>query len=149
MFELTLVHEYMQINGDSQTGQQIFSPPLVQLSSSSPGPLSVSGSDDGSSIASSASAMIRAKPGPKGFKIPDLWRPSIMSVLNSFSDDDKTKKLTIELQNEIVRDLVIQMYACSEKPDKSFHTDVAKKLVSKYPFMRDKGGVSGCVLEVY
>lgn len=149
MFELTLVHEYMQINGDSQTGQQIFSPPLVQLPGSSPGPLSVSGSDDGSSIAS-ASAMIRAKPGPKGFKIPDLWRPSIMSVLNSFSDDDKTKKLTIELQNETVRDLVIQMYACSEKPDKSFRTDVAKKLVSKYPFMRDKG-VSGyvSVLEVY
>ena len=90
--------------------------------------------------------MIRAKPGPKAFKIPDMWRPSIMAVLNDFSDEDKAKKLSGILRSEITRDLVTQMYACVEKIDKPFCTDVAKKLVLKYPFMSDKGeGVTGYV----
>ena len=71
-----------------------------------------------------------------------------MAVLNDFSADDncKVKKLSNELRIEIVRDLVTQMYACFERIEKSFCTNVAKKLVVKYPFMQDKGeGVSGYV----
>lgn len=94
--------------------------------------------------------MVRAKPGSKGFKIPDMWRPSIMSILNDYSDGDKAKKLSREIRCEIVRDLVTQMYACTDKPNKAFCSDVAKKLVSKYPFMQDKGeGVSGYVSILY
>ena len=129
----------MQVKGESPMGQRPFSPPLF------PSP-SLSGSVDGSSIASSASALVRAKPGPKGFKILDMWRPSIMAVINGLSDEDKAKKLSGELRSEIVRDLVTQMYAYTEKIDTVFCTDVSKKLVLKYPFMRDKGkGVSGYV----
>lgn len=129
--------------------QRTFSPPLTPPPMLSPGP-SASGSDDGSSVASSASAVLRTKPGAKGFKIPDMWRPSIMAVLNDFSAGDtcKAKKLSNELRSEIVKDLVTQMYACSEKIEKSFCTDVAKKLTVKYPFMRDKGGVTGYVSSI-
>ena len=43
-------------------------------------------------------------------------------------------------------DLVTQMYSYYTKPDKAVVTDVAKKLVQKYPFMRDDGPkVSGYV----
>ena len=43
------------------------------------------------------------------------------------------------IQNEIVRNLVRQMYSYYTKPDKAVVTDVAKKLVQKNPFMRDDG----------
>ena len=122
-------------------------PPMLSPSATGSAP-SVSGSDDGSSIASSASALGRIKPGSNGFKIPDMWRPSIMAVLKDFSANDicKAKELTNELRSEILRDLVTQMYACCEKIQKSFCTDVAKKLIAKYPFMRDRGeGVTGYV----
>lgn len=62
-----------------------------------------------------------------------------MAVLHDFSEDDRAKQLSSELRSEITRDLVTQMYACTERIEKPFCTDVAKKLVSKYPFMRDRG----------
>lgn len=61
-----------------------------------------------------------------------------MAVLHDFSDGDKAKQLSSELRSEITRDLVTQMYACVERIEKPFCTDVAKKLVLKCPFMRDR-----------
>ena len=58
------------------------------------------------------------------------------------------QKLSNELRSEIVRDLVTQMYACFERIEKSFCTDVAKRLIVKYPFMRDRG-VTGYVSMIY
>ena len=56
----------------------------------------------------------------------------------------KDKHLTIEARNEIVRDLCTHMYSHmksdSEKPTTKFCREVARKLVSKYPFMSDCGG---------
>ena len=63
----------------------------------------------------------------QGFKIPDMWRPSIMAVLHDFSEGDKAKQLSSELRNEITRDLVTQLYACTERIEKPFCTDVAIK----------------------
>lgn len=46
----------------------------------------------------------------------------------------------------MVRDLVTQMYAVSQNPSRQNCTEVAKKLVKKYPFMKDEGAsVSGYV----
>lgn len=59
----------------------------------------------------------------------DMWRPSIMLCIQQGSD------------GEITRDLVTQMFYVS-----SNSTVVAKKLVRKYPFMKDVGNkVSGFV----
>lgn len=60
--------------------------------------------------------------------------------------EEQKRMLVPAIRNEIVRDLVTQMYLCYTKPDKAAVTDVAKKLVQKYPFMRDDGPqVSGYV----
>jgi len=39
------------------------------------------------------------------------------------------QSLTVNIRNEIVRDLVTQMYAMKKNPDKDFCTTVAKPLV--------------------
>ena len=53
------------------------------------------------------------------------------------------------VRNEIVRDLVTQMFSFRVKPDTAFCTQAARKLVLKYKFMRDVGsGVSGYVSHV-
>ena len=83
---------------------------------------SMSGSDDGSPIFCLSYGSGKTRP-----KIPDMWRPSIMAVLNDFSDEDKAKKLSGVLRSEITLDLVTQMYTCVEKIDKPFCTNVAKK----------------------
>lgn len=82
----------------------------------------------------------------KGFKIPEMWRPSIMAAINAPTIEDKRKNLTPSVRNKIVRDLVTQVYAYTSKPTKAFLTEVAKKLVQKYAFMKDHGeGVTGYV----
>ena len=95
-------------------------------------------SDDALSIGSSASTV---KP---DFNIPDIWRPSIMASVNAKSEEDKKIGLTAAVRNEIVRDLVTQMYAFDAKPERAFCTKVAKLLIKKYPYMKDVGpNVSG------
>jgi len=47
------------------------------------------------------------------------------------------KKLNPEVRNEIVRDVVVHMYACVDRPTSAFVSKVADQLIEKYPFMRD------------
>ncbi len=69
-----------------------------------------------------------------------------MTCISAASAEEKCKLLTTATRNEIVRDLVTQMYAHTSKPDRPFCTVVAKSLVKKYPFMKDAGrNVSGYV----
>ena len=69
-----------------------------------------------------------------------------MSVIRLSDDQDKHLSLTPSIRNEITRDLVTQMFAIHHSPNKDFCTKVARKLVQKYPFMRDVGRkVSGYV----
>ena len=97
--------------------------------------------DDTMSVASSASSMVQNE-----FTIPDIWRPSIMACIQAPSIEERKKHLTVSIRGEISRDLVTQMYAFKQKPDRSFCTYVAKCLVKKHPFMRDTGkNVSGYV----
>ncbi len=50
------------------------------------------------------------------------------------------KKLTPDVRNEIVRDLVTHMYGYMEKPTSSFCKFVAQRLILQYQFMRDSKG---------
>ena len=82
----------------------------------------------------------------RNFTIPDAWRPVVMSAINAPTEAEKRKLLTSSVRSAICRDLMTTMYAFMPKPDKKFCTDVAKKLVEKYSFMRDVGtNVSGYV----
>ena len=101
--------------------------------------------DDTLSVASSVSS-----PTEKEFVIPDIWRPSIMACIQASSIEEKKKNLTVSVRGEICCDLVTQMYAFKQKPDRSFCTYVAKCLVKKHPFMMDTGrNVSGYVSLLY
>ena len=62
-----------------------------------------------------------------------------MYAIKGEGDTERRKRLTPELRNEIVRDIVSTMYAHTCRPNKAFCTDVAKQLVRKYPFMKDTG----------
>ena len=57
----------------------------------------------------------------------------------------KQKSVSPQVRNEIVRDVVAQMFAFEPKP-KKFATEVAEQLVKKYRFLQDTGqGVSASV----
>ena len=76
--------------------------PMQEHQNVTPSSSLCSESDDATSIASSASAMNRR------FKIPDTWRPSIMNCIEQQS-------LSPPIRNEIVRDVVAQMFAFEPK----------------------------------
>ena len=50
------------------------------------------------------------------------------------------RKLTPDMRNEVVRDLVTYMYGCMEKPSSATCKFVAQRLILKNPFMRDTKG---------
>lgn len=115
------------------------------ISSKFGSPLSPTGSlSDDQSIASSASTLNR-----KDFTIPETWRPSIMACLKQPTDSERKLELTPETRNEIVRDLVTQMFSYDPEPKAQFAAIVAKKLVKRHPFMKDIGErVSGYVSQL-
>lgn len=85
------------------------------------------------SVARSAAATTDVSNYTVSFKIPSRWRPSIMKAIEE-------EKLTPDVRNEIVRDLVTHMYGYVEKPTTSFCKFVAQRLILKYSFMRDSKG---------
>ena len=50
------------------------------------------------------------------------------------------RKLTPDVPNKVVRDLVTHMYGCMEKTSSVTCKFVAQRLILKYPFMRDTKG---------
>ena len=69
-----------------------------------------------------------------------------MACINQPDEDQQKRALIPSVRNEIVRDLVVQLYAFTPKPQRAFCTKVAEMLVRRYPFMRDTGKkVSGYV----
>ena len=69
-----------------------------------------------------------------------------MNCIANDTEEECRQALTPKVRNEIVRDLVSQMFSFDSKPQKEFCAHVAKLLVKKYPFMRDVGlKVSGYV----
>ena len=52
------------------------------------------------------------------------------------------EELMCDSRNEIVRDLVVHMYAFANRPSPKFCKEAASKLVVAYPFMKDSG--KGC-----
>ena len=67
-----------------------------------------------------------------------------MQRLRKVTDEERLLQIDTSRQNKIVRDLVTQMFAIDPKPNSTFGSVVANKLVRKYPFMKDIGSkVSG------
>ena len=64
---------------------------------------------------------------------PDHWRPEVESCIAS-------KTLTDNARQEIKRTLVSQLFARSSRPDRSDCDQIARKLILKYPFMKDDLG---------
>ncbi len=62
-----------------------------------------------------------------------------MACIQAPTLEEQKRKLVPSVRSEIVRDLVTQMYAFCPRPDKDFIERVAKKLVQRYPFMKDQG----------
>ena len=87
-----------------------------------------------SSIPSSA-ATLEDK---KKFAIPQKWKPSISAAISK-------KRLTPDVRNEIVRDLVTHVYGCVGRPSASFVTKIADMLVDRYPFMADSSDTAPSV----
>jgi len=68
------------------------------------------------------------------FEIPTHWRPETESCI-------KMKDLTTECRSDIARTLVTLMITkVGPKPTKSQCEQVARKLILKYPFMKDDIG---------
>lgn len=65
--------------------------------------------------------------------IPDHWRPEVENCL-------KEECLTDSARNEIVRSLVNQLFARASKPTRSQCEELARKLILKYPFVKDDMG---------
>ena len=85
------------------------STPTVMVSSPSQSTCkSISVESDDSSIASSASSY--------AFNIPDKWRPSIMECIDAPTAPESRRLLTPSVRNEIVHDIVTQMYMVWSQP---------------------------------
>ena len=103
--------------------------------------------DDNTSIVSSVST---PSTHVRKFTDPDTWRPTVMLAINADDEAEKRRRLTPDVRNALVRDLVTTMYTYMPKPNKDFCTKVAKQLTDKYTFMRDAGtNVSGYVLQLH
>ena len=67
-----------------------------------------------------------------------------MQRLRKETDEELLLQTDTSRLNKIVRDLVTQMFAIYPKPNSTFASVVANKIVRKYPFMKDIGSkVSG------
>ena len=84
-------------------------------------------SNESSSIASSAAATANT------IIIPDHWRPEVEDYL-------RKKCLTPNARQEIVRTVASQLFARSQRPNRSDCDQVARQLILKYPFAKDDLG---------
>ena len=79
---------------------------------------------------SSTSASSASK---SGIDIPDHWRPEVELCLQD-------KCLSSGARNEIVRTLVNLLFARDTKPSRFQCEELARKLIMKYPFVKDDLG---------
>lgn len=71
-------------------------------------------------------------------------------AIEASDDSERRKRLTPDIRNAIVRDVVSTMHAFKSLPNKDFCTQVAKQLVNKYTFMKDVGtNVTGYVSSMH
>ena len=100
----------------------------------------------GSSSDTPRPSMSSTRPGDVAtLSIPDIWRPEVMQCLND-------KYLTDSARNEMVRCLVNLLFSISHKPARSLCEEMARKLILKYPSVKDElgnGYVSLCLSCVY
>ena len=79
---------------------------------------------------SCSSVTSRITPSRNEIKILDHWRPEIEQCIEQ-------QCLTDSARNEMVRALVHQLFAKARKPSRLQCEDLARKLILKYPFVKD------------
>lgn len=67
-------------------------------------------------------------------EVPDHWMPEVEECIRSHC-------LTDSARSEIIRVLVTQLFAHSRKPSRVDCEQQARKLILKYPFMKDDMGI--------
>jgi len=89
----------------------------------------------GSTISLFSTPSGTSPPNPRcgDISIPDHWHPEIESCL-------REECLTDSARNEMVRTLVNQLFARSSKPTRTQCEDLSRKLILKYPFLKDDMG---------
>lgn len=86
---------------------------------------------DDTSVKSMSSVM---KDGvPTNFTFPKAHQQSIMSC-------NAKKQMPPDVRNALVRELIIHMYRYGSRPSRNFRSFVARRIVLKYPFLRDATG---------
>ena len=94
-----------------------------------------------SSVSSACTSTPSSREGD--IRIPDHWRPEIEQCLEE-------KRLTDSARNDVVRTLVSQLFARSNKPNRYQCESLARRLILKYPFLKDdlgNGYVSICMYD--
>lgn len=107
---------------DTSRSPELFSPPRAP---------SVSG--DTVSVHSDASMSSAVSVSSDEIVIPNHWRPEVEECL-------KNKSLTTHARNEIVRTLASQLFCRYSRPNRAECEKLARKLILKYPFMKDNLG---------
>ena len=70
---------------------------------------------------------------PKEVEIPDKWEPDIQQYLDS-------KSINSKICHRMVRVLVERLFGRYPKPSRDNCEELARNLVSKYPFLKDDYG---------
>ena len=111
----------------------LFSPNWSDTGTPEPNPFSPGTASDDAISLSSPSSLVK-KQSYSMFQTPDTWRPSIMQCLRKETDEQRLLELDTSRRNEIVRDLVTQMFAMDPKPNSTFTSLVAKKTSKEVSF---------------
>lgn len=85
------------------------------------------------SLFSTPSGTSTPNPRDREISVPDHWRPEVEACL-------KEGYVTDSVRNEMVRSLVNQLFARSTKPSRAQCDNLARKLILKYPFLKDDMG---------
>ena len=96
---------------------------------------------ESASTSSDSMTVSNVSKSPGDITIPEHWRPEVELCIQEKSISDSSRA-------EIVRTLVNLLFARASKPTKYQCEELARKLILKFPFMRDDMG-NGYVSDSY
>ena len=106
-------------------------PESVYNSSSKSSVVSLDISDSASTSLKDSSRGI-SPAGDQTFVLPSTWRPAVMYFIKGKDEAEQRKRLTPDIRNASVRDIVSTMYAHMNHPNKDFCTKVAKQFAKMF-----------------
>ena len=113
--------------------QVVFSAGSPTSSITSPPSSSVGPSDYDADVSSKSITPTLKDGVPVDFAFPKAHRESIMICLSK-------KQMPPDVRNAFVRELIVHMYSYGGRPSRIFCSFVARRIILKYPFLRDAAG---------